>query len=202
MVQTEFVEFLITLVVVLLIFWTFHRSTFAELKTGVLKGATTVAVGSPMNPLVGLGPPMYQAGGIFPIQLPPGINIGNIKPPAPILVNNVYQIIYQRYNKLLGNWEAFDPLATTPAVKEGIIFVVYHRYESQDSLGHIKTLVEIRSESLKQVLKTRLKSIEFVDPIHPAIPPYMPMPPVMPSNPQLFEGNPQVLWFYVSLIVD
>jgi hypothetical protein len=201
MLQTEFVEFLVTLAIALFVcglFWALQKSTFAEQqKPGVFTGATGPALGPPMNPIVGLDPLMYQAGGIFPIQLPPGIHMGNIKPPPPILVNNVYQIVYQRYNKLLGIWQAFDPLATNPAVQEGIIFVVYHRYESEVSLGHVKTLVEIRSESLKKVLKTRLKSIEFVDPGHPAVPTYMPipMPPAMPPNPQSFDSNPQVLYF-------
>jgi hypothetical protein len=77
------------------------------------------------------------------------------------IIDNAYKRIHQRYNRKDYKWEDFDPLSDTQ-IHEGVIFIVYHRHYEPMAVRPLERIVEVHSESLKDVLRTCIKHIDTV----------------------------------------
>jgi hypothetical protein len=77
------------------------------------------------------------------------------------LVDGAYKVIHQRYNRKEYKWDDFDPLKDASA-HEGVIFIVYHRHYDPNAVRQLERLVEVHSESLKEILRGCLKHIDTV----------------------------------------
>src|SRR5579859_7635368 len=112
------------------------------------------------QPAYGLYPNPPLAYGV----IPPNNPMNPLQPlQPPTLVNGAYQVFHQRYNKQLHNWEPFNPVQSSYLLAEEAVFVVYFRHESPGAGGQVRKVVEIRSPSLRNVLKDCLRSVEFVE---------------------------------------
>jgi len=81
------------------------------------------------------------------------------------LIDDAYKRIHQRYNRKDYKWEDFDPL-TDLKTHKGVVFIVYHRHSETNGVRQFETLVEVHSETLKDVLRGCLKHIDAVlDPL-------------------------------------
>src|SRR5271154_6859195 len=81
------------------------------------------------------------------------------------LIDDAYKRIHQRYNRKDYKWEDFDPLMDVKTHK-GVVFIVYHRHSETNGVRQSETLVEVHSETLKDVLRGCLKHIDAVlDPL-------------------------------------
>ena len=80
-----------------------------------------------------------------------------------VIIDEAYKLIHQRYNRREYKWEDFDPLKDA-RTHEGVIFIVYKRHaeSSITSVRSLERLVEVHSESLKDVLRGCLKHIDTV----------------------------------------
>ena len=76
-------------------------------------------------------------------------------------VQDGYIRIHQRYNDEDSKWEDFDPLEGAKS-DEGTIFIVYHRHYAPNSRCPLETMVEIKSDNLRTVLKSSLRHIDSV----------------------------------------
>jgi len=56
---------------------------------------------------------------------------------------------------------AFDPVKESES-QEAVVFNVYHRHDDANVIRPVETLIEIKSESLREVLKGSLKRINSV----------------------------------------
>lgn len=128
---------------------------------------------------------------------------GPLQPP--VLVNGAYQILHQRYNKQLRIWELFNPVQSAHLLAEAL-FLVYFRHESPGAGGQVRKVVEIRSPSLRNVLKDCLRSVEFVEnayyeaPMQYLGPGQHQMHMNRPREPKVsFEQNPQVRYAEVQV---
>jgi hypothetical protein len=161
----------------------------------------------PMHPLQYLSPPLIQPG--IPLQANPYGDYQQLPqagfpsvpmPPAPVLINDAYQVFHQRWSKAHHNWVYFNPSPQTQTFLAEALFIVYFRHESPGAGGHLRKVVEIRSPSLRTVLKGCLKSVEFVEnAYHPLPSQYIGMGniagrsmPLIREQNVSFEQNPQV----------
>lgn len=78
-----------------------------------------------------------------------------------VLIDDAYKRIHQRYNRKDYKWEDFDP-EKDAQTHEGVIFIVYHRHWDPTAIRPLERLVEVESESLKDVLRGCLKFIDTV----------------------------------------
>jgi hypothetical protein len=83
-----------------------------------------------------------------------------VKDNSPI-IDDAYKRIHQRYNRKDYKWEDFDPIGDTQT-HEGVIFIVYHRHYEPMAVRPLERLVEVHSESLKDVLRACVKHIDTV----------------------------------------
>ena len=88
-----------------------------------------------------------------------------------VIIDEAYKLIHQRYNRREYKWEDFDPLKDA-RTHEGVIFIVYRRHVDaiSTSVRPMERLVEIHSESLKDVLRGCLKHIDTVFDPKPLVP--------------------------------
>lgn len=77
------------------------------------------------------------------------------------IIDEAYKIIHQRYNRKDYKWDDFDPLKDAQT-HEGVVFIVYHRHYEPSAVRPLERLVEIHSESLKEVLRGCLKHVDTV----------------------------------------
>jgi hypothetical protein len=77
------------------------------------------------------------------------------------IIDEAYKIIHQRYNRKDYKWDDFDPLKDAQT-HEGVVFIVYHRHYEPSAVRPLERLVEIHSESLKDVLRGCLKHVDTV----------------------------------------
>ena len=77
------------------------------------------------------------------------------------IIDEAYKLIHQRYNRKEYKWDDFDPLKDAQT-HEGVIFIVYHRHYEPSAVRQLERLVEIHSESLKDVVRVCLKHIDAV----------------------------------------
>lgn len=77
------------------------------------------------------------------------------------LIDDAYKLIHQRYNRKDYKWEDFDPLKDAKT-HEGVVFIVYHRHYEPSAVRPLERLVEVHSESLKDVLRGCLKHVDTV----------------------------------------
>jgi len=76
--------------------------------------------------------------------------------------DDAYVRIYQRYNKDRQIWEDFTPNAREMegAPHEGVIFIVYYRYNEPTDVREFETLIEVKSKTLTQVLRRCTKIVD------------------------------------------
>jgi hypothetical protein len=77
------------------------------------------------------------------------------------IIDEAYKLIHQRYNRKDYKWEDFDPLKDAQT-HEGVVFIVYHRHYEPSAVRPLERLVEVHSESLKDVLRGCLKHVDTV----------------------------------------
>ena len=77
------------------------------------------------------------------------------------IIDEAYKLIHQRYNRKDYKWEDFDPLKDAKT-HDGVIFIVYHRHMEPNAVRPLERLVEVHSESLKDVLRACLKHVDTV----------------------------------------
>jgi hypothetical protein len=77
------------------------------------------------------------------------------------IIDEAYKLIHQRYNRKDYKWDDFDPLKDAQTHK-GVIFIVYHRHYEPSAVRPLERLVEVHSESLKDVLRGCLKHVDTV----------------------------------------
>lgn len=77
------------------------------------------------------------------------------------IIDDAYKLIHQRYNRKDYKWEDFDPVKDAQT-HEGVIFIVYHRHYDPTAVRPLERLVELHSESLKDVLRGCIKHIDAV----------------------------------------
>lgn len=77
------------------------------------------------------------------------------------IIDEAYKLIHQRYNRKDYKWEDFDPLKDAQT-HEGVIFIVYHRHYEPSAVRPLERLVEVHSETLKDVLRGCLKHVDTV----------------------------------------
>ena len=77
------------------------------------------------------------------------------------VIDEAYKLIHQRYNRKDYKWEDFDPLKDAQT-HEGVVFIVYHRHYEPSAVRPLERLVEVHSESLKDVLRGCLKHVDTV----------------------------------------
>lgn len=77
------------------------------------------------------------------------------------VIDEAYQLIHQRYNRESWKWEDFDPRKDAKS-HEGIIFIVYHRHHEPTAIRPVEIVVEIESDSVKEVLKQCVPYIDSV----------------------------------------
>jgi len=88
-------------------------------------------------------------------------NRGEEKPNHHV-VDDAYVRIYQRYNKKLYRWEEFTPSTreSEPSYHDALIFMVYYRYSEPTAIREFETLIEVKSETLTQVLRRCMKIVD------------------------------------------
>lgn len=150
-------------------------------------------------PMLPPPPPPPLPYGTLPYQTQPQPGLSPM--PPSVLIKGAYQILHQRWNKPTHSWIFFNPSPPTQTFLEEALFIVYYRYESPGAGGSIRKVVEIRSPSLRTVLKGCLKSVEFVENAYQALPSqYVGLGnypqgigyPPQREAPLSFEQNPQV----------
>ena len=104
-----------------------------------------------------------------------GDNKSKDKDKASPLINDAYKLIHQRYNRQNYTWETFDPVKDGDG-RDGVVFIVYHRHYDPSAVRPLERLVEVHSESLKDILRRSLKHVDTV---------FDPKPMVLPSPPSL-----------------
>jgi hypothetical protein len=77
------------------------------------------------------------------------------------IIDDAYKLIHQKYNRKDYKWEDFDPLKDAQ-IHEGVIFIVYHRHSEPTAVRPLERLVEVHSETLKDVLRGCLKHVDTV----------------------------------------
>jgi hypothetical protein len=77
------------------------------------------------------------------------------------IIDDAYKLIHQKYNRKDYKWEDFDPLKDAQT-HEGVIFIVYHRHTEPTAVRPLERLVEVHSETLKDVLRGCLKHVDTV----------------------------------------
>jgi hypothetical protein len=77
------------------------------------------------------------------------------------IIDDAYKLIHQRYNRKDYKWDDFDPLKDAQTHK-GVVFIVYHRHYEPSAVRPLERLVEVHSDSLKDVLRGCLKHVDTV----------------------------------------
>jgi len=77
------------------------------------------------------------------------------------IIDGAYRRLHRRYNARLYIWEEFDPSIGIHTSEDGeVIFNVIYQHHGTQTNREFDRLVEVRSESLRGILKRRLRSVD------------------------------------------